>query len=60
MVDIFINNFHHLDRPVNVEIGVEYHMIFVVVFFKCCCEMHSGAPSRSRKGWVISFKKNAV
>ena len=50
VVDIFINNFH----PLNVEIGVEYHMIFV--FFKCCCEMHFEAPSRSRKGCVISIR----
>ena len=33
VVNIFINNFHHLDRLLNCEIGIEYHMIFVVV--KC-------------------------
>ena len=56
VVDIFIDNFRHLDRSLNVEIVVEYHMIFVVVFLKYCCEIHFGAPSRSRKGWVISLQ----
>ena len=46
----------HFDRLLNVEIGVEYQMIFVVVFFNCSCEIHFGAPSRLRKGWVISSK----
>ena len=45
----------HLDRALNVEIGVEYQMIFVFVFFQCCCETHFGASSRLRKGWVISL-----
>ena len=43
----------HLEKPSNVEIGVEYPIIFVAVFFSCCCEMHFGASSRTRKGWVI-------
>ena len=46
----------HLDMALNVEIGVEYKMIFVVVFFKWCFEMYFGAPSRYRKGCVISIK----
>jgi hypothetical protein len=46
----------HLDRALNVEIGVEYRKIFVVVFSSFCCEMYFGAPSRYRKGWVISIK----
>ena len=45
----------HLDRVSNVEIGFEYWIIFVVVFFLCCCETHFGAPSRFTKGWVISL-----
>ena len=37
----------------NVEIGVECQMIFVVVFFICSCEIHFGAASRLRKGCEI-------
>ena len=32
----------HLDRALNVEIGVEYGKIFVVVFSSCCCEIILG------------------
>ena len=49
----------HLDRSSNVKIGIEYQIIFVVVvfYYYCSWEMHFGAPSRSRKGWVISLQK---
>ena len=46
----------HFDRSLNVEIAVEYQMIFVVVFINCSCEIHFGVPSRFRKGCVISFQ----
>ena len=44
----------HLDRASNVEIGVEYQNILVAMFFLCCCEMYSRAPSGYRK----DFNKN--
>ena len=47
----------HLDRLLNVEIGVEFQINLVPVFFKFCCEMHFGTSSRSRKGLVISLQK---
>ena len=34
----------HLDL-LNVEIGVEYRMISVLLIFNCSCEIHFGAPS---------------
>ena len=40
----------HLNRSLIVE------MIFVVVFFNSSCEINFWAPSRLRKGWVISSK----
>ena len=46
----------HLDRSLNVESGVEYQIIVVVVFFKCSWDINFGALSRLRKGWVISLK----
>ena len=38
----------------SVDVSVEYRKIFIVLF--CCCEMYFGAPSKTRKGWVISLK----
>ena len=46
----------HFDRALNVEISIEYWMIFV---FLICCETHFGAYLRYRKGWVISFLNNS-
>ena len=45
----------HLDRVSNVEIDVEYRMIFVVAFFNVAVKTHFMAPSRLRKGWMISI-----
>ena len=44
-------------RPsLNVEIGVELWMIFVVVFFNCFCEIHFWAPLRVSKGCMLSLQ----
>ena len=32
----------HLERTLDIEIGVEYRKIFVVVFSSCCCEIILG------------------
>ena len=47
----------YLDRPLNVEIGVEYQMMFVDVFINCCREMDFGAPLRFRRGCKILLSK---
>ena len=33
--------------------------LFLLLCFLCCCEMHFGAPSRSRKVWFDFIKKIA-
>ena len=46
----------HLERPSNVEIGVEYQIINVIVLFLlllCTCEMYFAEPSRLEV-WVIT------
>ena len=52
---IMKNGSCHFNRASNVEIGVEYWLIFVVVFLKYCCETNFGPPSRFKKGWMISI-----
>ena len=46
----------HFDRLLNAKFGVEYQMIFVALIFNCSFEIQFGAPSRFRKGWVISLQ----
>ena len=45
----------HLDRALNIDIGVEYWKIFVVVFSSCCCEVYFGAPSRQKLHWKLGW-----
>ena len=40
----------HLDRALNVEIGVEFQTFFIVVFFDCGQALQFGAHSRYYKG----------
>ena len=46
----------HLDWVLNVEIDVEYQMTYVVVLFNGTVICFFWAPSRFRKGWVISLQ----
>ena len=39
----------HLDRPSNVEIGVEYKIFIIVFFFNCSQVLQFGAHSRYYK-----------
>ena len=40
----------HLDRALNVEIGVECQVFVIVIFFNCGRVLHFGAHSRYYKG----------
>ena len=40
----------HLDRPSNVEIGVECQIFVIVIFFNCSQVLPFGAHSRYYKG----------
>ena len=47
----------HLDRSLNVEIGVECQIFVVVVFFNCGQVLQFGAHSGHYKG-VVTKKKS--
>ena len=49
----------HLDRVLNVEIGVECQIFVIVIFFNCGRVLQFGAHSRYYEG-VLSQKRSYI